>query len=74
MNRRQVVDSTCLYDLFHNRMFGFFCHCIFLSVVGFVVSYFSGLEYDRALENQQTTLQEDIQMAAEIEFYSGLST
>ena len=37
-----------------------------LSVVCFAVSYFSGLEDDRELENQQTTLQEDMQTAAEI--------
>ena len=37
-----------------------------LSAVCFAVSYFSGLEDDRELENQQTTLQEDMQTAAEI--------
>ena len=37
-----------------------------LSVVCFAVSYFSGLEDDRELENQQTTLQEEMQTAAEI--------
>ena len=36
-----------------------------LSAVCFAVSYFSGLEDDRELENQQTTLQKDMQMATE---------
>ena len=36
-----------------------------LSAVCFAVSYFSGLEDDRELENQQTALQKDMQMATE---------
>lgn len=37
-----------------------------LSVVCFAVSYFSGLEDDRSLENQQTILHKNMQTAAEI--------
>ena len=35
-------------------------------MVWFVVSYLSEIEADKELENQQTTLQKDMQMAAEI--------
>lgn len=38
-----------------------------LSAVCFIISYFSGLEDDRALENQQNILQEDMQIVAEID-------
>lgn len=38
-----------------------------LSAVCFAISYLSGLEDDRALENQQTILQENMQIAAEID-------
>ena len=36
------------------------------AAVSFAISFFSGLKDDKTLENQQTTLQEDMQMAAEL--------
>lgn len=56
-----------LWSFLQQNVWIFFVIIFSLSVVGFAVSYFSGLEDDRALKNQQTTLQKDMQMAAEID-------
>lgn len=54
-----------LWSVFQQKIRIIFVIVFSLSVVWFVVSYLSEIEADKELENQQTTLQKDMQMATE---------
>ncbi len=56
-----------LSSFLQNKFRIFFVIIFILSTVGFVISWISELKDDRALEEQQTTLHEDMQMAIEFE-------
>ena len=56
-----------LSSFLQNKFRIFFVIIFILSTVGFVISWISELKDDKALEEQQTTLHEDMQMAIEFE-------